>query len=114
MTLALTLSGCGGGDGDARATVAQNRVENKQQALDEARSGLKTKVDGFCRSAASYISALDRYGDVLTGTAPTVGDVTEAGADLAEPRSDVLADAEDSAAWAACAAANSCSAVVTA
>src|SRR5512138_1265204 len=94
MAIALALSGCGGGDGDARATVAQNRVENKQQALDQARTDLKTKMDGFCRSAATYIRALDRYGDVLTGTAPTVGDVTEAGADLAEPRSDVIAGAE--------------------
>jgi len=93
MTLALALSGCGG-DGDARATVAQNRVENKQQALDEARTDLTTKATGFCRSAATYIGALDRYGDVLTGTAPTVGDVTEAGADLAEPRSDVISSAE--------------------
>ncbi|MCU7724165.1 peptidoglycan-binding protein [Actinoplanes sp. KI2] len=94
MTIALALSGCGGGDGDARSTVAQNRVENKQQALDEARTDLKTKADGFCRSAATYIGALDRYGDVLTGTAPTVGDVTEAGADLTEPRSDVISSAE--------------------
>jgi murein L,D-transpeptidase YcbB/YkuD len=31
---------------------------------------------------------------VLTGTAPTVGDVTEAGADLADPRSDVISSAE--------------------
>jgi len=93
MTLALALSGCSG-DGDARATVAQNRVENKQQALDEARTDLTTKVTGFCRSAATYIGALDRYGDVLTGTAATVGDVTEAGADLADPRSDVISSAE--------------------
>jgi peptidoglycan hydrolase-like protein with peptidoglycan-binding domain len=69
-------------------------VENKQQALDEARTDLTTKVDGFCRSATTYIGALDRCGDVLTGTAPTVGDVTEAGNDLAERRSDVIAGAE--------------------
>lgn len=93
MTLVLALSGCGG-DGDAGATLAQHRVENKQQALDKARTDLTTKVDGFCRSATTYIGALDRYGDVLTGTAPTVGDVTEAGSDLAEPRSDVIASAE--------------------
>jgi murein L,D-transpeptidase YcbB/YkuD len=92
--IALALSGCGG-DGDARSTVARNRVENKQQALDEARADLKTKTDGFCRSAATYIRALDRYGDVLTATAPTVGDVTEAGADLADPRADVIASAQD-------------------
>jgi peptidoglycan hydrolase-like protein with peptidoglycan-binding domain len=91
---ALALAGCGGGDGNARATVAENRVENKQQALDDANTELTKKVDEFCRSTASYITALDRYGDVLTTTAPTVGDVTEAGADLAEPRSDVLTGAE--------------------
>jgi murein L,D-transpeptidase YcbB/YkuD len=36
------------------------------------------------------VTALDRYGDLITATAPTVGDVREAGADLAQPRDDVV------------------------
>ena len=38
--------------------------------------------------------ALDRYGDVLTQTAPTVGDVTDAGSDLAKPRAGAFDSAE--------------------
>ena len=38
--------------------------------------------------------ALDRYGDVLTQTAVTVGDVKDAGSDLEEPRDDVMSGAE--------------------
>jgi murein L,D-transpeptidase YcbB/YkuD len=91
--LTLALAGCGGGDGDVSTSVAEKRVEKSRQALDEARADLTTKVDGFCRSTAAYIQALDRYGDVLTATAPTVGDVDEAGADLADPRDDVVSGA---------------------
>jgi peptidoglycan hydrolase-like protein with peptidoglycan-binding domain len=45
-----------------------------------------------------YITALERYGDVLTSTAPTVGDVRDAGADLAQPGDEVAAAAEDAVA----------------
>ena len=38
--------------------------------------------------------AIDRYGDVLNATAPTVGDVKDAGADLAAPREAAFAGAE--------------------
>lgn len=91
---ALALAGCGGGDGDVRSSVAANQVEKSQQALGQARTDLTARVGEFCRSTATYVRALDRYGDILTGTAPTVGDVTDAGADLAEPRSDVVSGAE--------------------
>ncbi|WP_433373371.1 peptidoglycan-binding domain-containing protein [Actinoplanes sp. CA-142083] len=82
----LALAGCGGSDAD--------QVAKSREALDEARTELAAQVDGFCRSTATYIQALDRYGDVLTGTAPTVGDVTEAGADLEEPRDEVVSGAK--------------------
>ena len=39
----------------------------------------------FCRSSGSYVTALDRYGDVLNQTTPTVGDVKDAGKDLQQP-----------------------------
>ena len=42
------------------------------------------------RRGSTYITALDRYGDVLNQTAPTVGDVKEAGADLTKPRSETV------------------------
>ena len=41
--------------------------------------------------ARTYILALDRYGDVITAEAPTVGDVVTGGSDLREPRDDTLA-----------------------
>lgn len=85
----LALGGCGRGDGDAATRAAQTRVDNKRAALDEARADLAGQVDGFCRGVATYLTALDRYGDILTATAPTVGDVADAGADLAEPRAAV-------------------------
>ncbi|MFI5894312.1 peptidoglycan-binding protein [Actinoplanes sp. NPDC051513] len=94
LVVLAMAAGCGGGDGDARSSLAQSRVEKSRQALDEARTELTARVGEFCRTTANYIRALDRYGDVLTGTAPTVGDVTEAGADLAEPRSEVISGAE--------------------
>lgn len=86
--LIVLLAGCGRGGDDAAA-----QVQNKQEALDEAKADLDKQAGEFCRGAATYITALDRYGDLLTQTAPTVGDVTEAGADLAEPRDDVVAAA---------------------
>ncbi|WP_433299982.1 peptidoglycan-binding domain-containing protein [Actinoplanes sp. CA-030573] len=88
--LVLALTGCGGRNGDAAAA----EVQKKQEALDQARADLAKAGDEFCGDAKAYVTALDRYGDVLTRTAPTVGDVTEAGADLAEPREDVIAAAE--------------------
>jgi peptidoglycan hydrolase-like protein with peptidoglycan-binding domain len=88
------LSACGGEEGDSSVKVAQARVTAKEHALDEAKADLKEKSAAFCDASASYITALDRYGDVLAGTAVTVGDVTQAGADLADPRRDVVAGAE--------------------
>jgi peptidoglycan hydrolase-like protein with peptidoglycan-binding domain len=90
----LAVAGCGGGDGDAQMRLAEKRLSDKQQAFAEAQAELAGQIDAFCRSSVGYVTALDRYGDVLNETAPTVGDVKDAGADLAEPRADVIAAAE--------------------
>jgi murein L,D-transpeptidase YcbB/YkuD len=92
--IAIALAGCGSGGGDAKVKVAESRVSDKQKALSDAQSELTAKTAAFCKSSASYITALDRYGDLLHQTAPTVGDVKEAGKDLAEPRADVVSGAE--------------------
>jgi peptidoglycan hydrolase-like protein with peptidoglycan-binding domain len=90
----LAVAGCGGGDGDAQVRLAEKRLSDKQQAFAEAQAELTGQIDAFCRSSVGYVTALDRYGDLLNETAPTVGDVKDAGADLAEPRADVIAGAE--------------------
>jgi murein L,D-transpeptidase YcbB/YkuD len=89
---ALAMAGCGGGDDPTGRPERQ--VERKQQALTEAQAELQGQTAAFCRSSATYIKSLDRYGDLLARSEPTVGDVKEAGADLTEPRADVLSSAE--------------------
>ncbi|MBW6438782.1 peptidoglycan-binding protein [Actinoplanes hulinensis] len=90
----LAVPGCGSGDGDARVTIAERQLADAQEALAGAQAELAGQSEAFCRTTSSYVTALDRYGDLITGTAPTVGDVKEAGADLAEPRSQVVTSAE--------------------
>ena len=69
----LVLAGCGNsGGGDAKVKLAESRVSDEQKALADAQSQLAAKTDAFCKSSATYITALDRYGDVLHRTAPTV------------------------------------------
>jgi murein L,D-transpeptidase YcbB/YkuD len=65
-----------------------------EKALTDAQSEATATTEAFCTSAAGYVTALDRYGDVLTAEGPTVGDVATAGADLREPREEVLADGQ--------------------
>src|SRR5688572_24583144 len=89
----LALAGCGDDDGDTNLKRAQSRVTKAQEALADAKAALASKTTEFCTSTATYITALDRYGDILTETAPTVGDVKDAGKSLAQPRDDVVAKA---------------------
>lgn len=70
------------------------RVSVKQQALAQAQAEAASTKSQFCTTAADYVTAVDRYGDVLTATAPTVGDVRAAGADLETPGADATAAAE--------------------
>ncbi|MGO4301521.1 peptidoglycan-binding domain-containing protein [Leifsonia sp. RAF41] len=93
--LALVTAALVGCSGDLSAVDrAQAQVSTKEKAANEAKAAATTASDTFCRSSKTYIQALDRYGDVLTQTAPTVGDVKDAGADLAKPRDAAFDDAE--------------------
>ncbi|MET0887702.1 MAG: peptidoglycan-binding domain-containing protein [Mycetocola sp.] len=73
---------------------AQAQVSLKENAVTDAEAEFAAASEAFCGTSKTYVVALDRYGDVLNDTAPTVGDVREAGADLAKPRENVLDDAE--------------------
>ncbi|WP_243077197.1 peptidoglycan-binding protein [Microbacterium sp. SS28] len=91
---AVVLSGCANIEGPDAVDRAQARVSAKEKAVAEAQAELAAASSEFCDAAKTYISALDVYGDVLTATAPTVGDVRNAGADLAAPRDDAFDGAE--------------------
>lgn len=73
---------------------ARADVTAKEQQLQEAQEASATATDAFCASATDYIHALDRYGDLLVSTAPTVGDVVTAGEDLRAPRALAVDDAQ--------------------
>lgn len=89
--LVLALSGCSGDGGDGAAvTAARADVALKQRAVVKAQDAATAAAAAFCTSSATYITALDRYGDVLTQTAPTVGDVKTAGSDLEQPSTDAI------------------------
>jgi hypothetical protein len=62
--------------------------------VTDAEAELAAASAEFCEAGKTYITAIDRYGDVLNDTAPTVGDVRLAGADLADPREEAFAGAE--------------------
>jgi peptidoglycan hydrolase-like protein with peptidoglycan-binding domain len=74
--------------------LAQAQVSAKQRALADAQTTLAEKSTAFCNSSRNYITALDRYGDVLHQTASTVGDVKAAGHDLEEPRQQAISNGE--------------------
>ena len=97
----LVLVACGddgNSDGDNEVQRAQARVEAAQDDLAGAREAAEVASSEFCDQTRDYIVALDRYGDVLASTKPTVGDAREAGADLAEPGEDLAAGAESAVA----------------
>ena len=93
--LALGLAGCSGEDGDAALRAAQANVEAKQEAVTQAEAAVTSAQRTLCESSGSYITSVDRYGDILTQTAATVGDVRTAGEDLDAPREKVVGAAEE-------------------
>jgi len=92
VVLGLGLSGCS--DEASSVDRAQARVTAKEKALADAQQQAADTADTFCEASKDYILALDRYGDVLHETQPTVGDVRAAGTDLVEPRDDAFDGAE--------------------
>lgn len=93
--LAGALAGCGEGVSDLDRAQAQ--VNAKEKAVSQAQTDFATASAAFCESSKTYILALDRYGDILNDTAPTVGDVRSAGADLADPSGAALDSASAAA-----------------
>lgn len=84
VTLVVTgLAGCSGQVDPV--SVAQAKVTTAEKAVTEAQTAFADASDTFCQASENYIAALDRYGDILNDTAPTVGDVKVAGAELAKP-----------------------------
>ena len=78
VIVAIGLAGCAGEV--SSVDRAEARVAAKEKALTDAQAQLTAASDTFCEASEAYVVALDRYGDVLNETAPTVGDVREAGA----------------------------------
>lgn len=89
---AAVLAGCSG-ELD-RVDLATAQVASKEKAVAEAEQALQEASEAFCGASEDYIVALDRYGDLLSDTAPTVGDVKVAGADLAKPRDNAFDGAD--------------------
>ncbi len=94
LALLIALSGCGG-DGVDPVALAQADVTAKEKTLTDAQAAAAAAEKTFCTASSGYITALDRYGDVLNATTVTVGDVRDAGADLKEPKAETVAAAED-------------------
>jgi murein L,D-transpeptidase YcbB/YkuD len=91
---AVAMAACSSsGNANTKVKVAEKHVSDAQKALSDAQSNLAAKTTAFCRASQSYITALDGYGDVLTQSAPTVGDVKNAGSDLEQPREDAFSSA---------------------
>lgn len=88
-SVAVLLAGCAA-EQESELERAQARVSAAQEALTEAQDQAELTTAEFCAGSTDYVLALDRYGDVLTAEAPTVGDVVTAGADLSEPRQEAL------------------------
>ncbi len=82
----IALAACSTSGGDPTLRRAEAKVTVKERALTTAHSEATAATAAFCSASKTYIVALDRYGDVLNATAPTVGDVQAAGVDLTQPR----------------------------
>jgi len=97
ISATIALAGCGSSDQDTQVKRAEARVTQSERAVADAQSAFEDASTTACESAGSYVSAVDRYGDILNATAPTVGDVRDAGSDLTDPREDALSAAEAAA-----------------
>lgn len=93
----LLVGACGPGDDEDQPSdveQAEAEVSAREEALAEARARESEASLELCEASIDYVRALDRYGDVLTDDAPTVGDVVAGGGDLLEPRDEVVSTAE--------------------
>ncbi len=90
----LAVTACSGDSEDNAVKRAEVQVQAKQKALSDAQSAMQASADTFCDTTAGYLQALDRYGDVLTATTPTVGDVKDSGSELAAPQEAAVQSAQ--------------------
>ena len=88
LVAAVTLAACSSDLTDVDKARAQ--VTAKEKAVTEAQADFDAASTAFCGASEDYILALDRYGDILTDSAVTVGDVRSAGKDLAAPRDEAF------------------------
>lgn len=95
LCVALTsmLTACSD-DPESEVDRAQARVDKAKGDLADAKDAATEATDDFCGQTADYVAALDRYGDLLHASTPTVGDVRTAGEDLAAPADDAVASAQ--------------------
>lgn len=98
LLVGLGLTGCGSNSSDTAVKRAEAQVAAKEKALSDAKATFKASSAAFCTSTRTYITAIDRYGDVLHTTTTTVGDVKDAGSDLVSPRQDAMAAAQQAVA----------------
>src|SRR5215203_2196211 len=115
VSIALLAAACSDDDDDAATTgvtevqetsapedpldAAEARVADAEDGVTQSQDALTEAHGEFCGASEGYVETLDRYGRVFTDRAATVGDLTTLGADLVEPRDEVVsaADAVDSA-----------------
>ena len=90
----LAVAGCSSDGGDGAVRVAQAKVDSAEKDLKAAREDAASAASEFCAQGADYLVAVNRYGGVMTTREVTVGDVRDAGADLAEPAEDVIDSAD--------------------
>ena len=70
--------------------AAQARVADAEAGVKGAEGALTSAHQNFCVTAKDYVETLDRYGRLFTDRSATVGDVQTLGADLVEPRDEVV------------------------
>jgi predicted lipoprotein with Yx(FWY)xxD motif len=74
--------------------AAEARVEAGEAGVAESAEALTAAHGEFCTASEGYVEVLDRYGRVFTDSAATVGDIRTLGADLTEPRDEVVSAAD--------------------
>ena len=99
-SLLLSAAACGGDD--AGDDVTPTPWRRPRRACEPPRTPWPTPTrrsrrpsTAFCEDAEQYVDAIDRYGKLFSEGDTTVGDVTTAADDLAEPRRSVESSAED-------------------
>ncbi len=87
LLVAAMLSSCSSSSsGNGTVKAAEAKVSTKQKAASDAQAAFDDTSKAFCQGSKDYILALDRYGNLLTQSATTVGDVRSGGKDLSQPR----------------------------